>query len=70
MSILENVHITQGIMGYTQTIDLLRKSVNLVPRGDRIKVELNSKPADLVKIKRLLVFTLCRNGILTECNDH
>ena len=43
--------ITHGIVGYIQTIDLLRKSANLVHvlHGDRIKLELNSEPADLVK---------------------
>ena len=32
-------------------------------------LEVNGEPADLVKIKRLLAFTRCRNVILTECND-
>ena len=40
LSILANVYIIHGIVGYTQTIDLLRKSANLVhvPRGDWIKL--------------------------------
>ena len=35
-----NFYITHGIVGYTETIDLLCKSANLVsvPRGDRIKL--------------------------------
>ena len=51
------MYITYGIVGYTQTINLLCKSVNLVsvPHGDLIiltvdaGLELNSKPADLVQ---------------------
>ena len=65
-SILDNVYITHRILEYTQTIDLLCKSANLfhVPRSDRIKLQLNSKPADLLKIKRLLIFTRCLYGTL------
>ena len=33
-------------------------------------VWLKSEPADLGKIKWLLIFTRCGNGILTECNDN
>ena len=40
LSILDNVDITHRIVEYTQPIDLLFKSANLVrvPRGDRIKL--------------------------------
>ena len=40
-----------------------------VLRGSEVKAVSvgTSEPADLVKIKWLLNFTWCRNGILTEC---
>ena len=40
LSILDNVYIIHGIMGYTQTTDLEYKSANFVcvTRGDRIKL--------------------------------
>ena len=40
LSNLDNVYITHGITGYTQTIDLLCKSANIVsvPHSDRIKL--------------------------------
>ena len=40
LSNLDNVYMPHGIVGYTQTIDLMCKSANLVsvPRGDLIKL--------------------------------
>ena len=59
-----------AIVGYTQTIDLLRKMQILsVFLATTDNVELNREPEYLVKIRLLPAFTQYTNGILTECND-
>ena len=68
LSILYNIYITHRIVGYTQIIDLLCTSAKLVRVPHYKTMELNSKPADLVKIKWLPVFTRFPNGI-PECYD-